>query len=217
MQAGRVTVDGEVVTQMGLKVDPETTVIHVDSLRLPPVSAHAYLVVHKPPGVVSTMEDPQGRRCLADLVEDRTERLFHVGRLDTDTDGLILLTNDGEFAHKMAHPSYEISKTYVAQVRGPVKPGVVRTLQAGIELDDGPVSVDRMKILEVRDTKSIVELDLHVGRNRIVRRLLAAAGHPVDRLTRTAFGSVRLGRLPAGASRDLSRDELGRLLDRLAL
>lgn len=217
MQAGRVAVNGDVVTQMGVKVDPQTDVVHVDGLRLPPVSAHAYLALNKPSGVVSTMEDPQGRRCLADLLAGRDERLFHVGRLDTETDGLILLTNHGEFAHRMAHPSYEISKTYVAQVRGAVKPGLGRVLAAGIELDDGPVRVDRFKILEARAEKSIVELDLHVGRNRIVRRMLAAAGHPVEQLTRTAVGSVRLEGLRSGSIRELSRDELGRLLDSVAL
>ena len=118
MLAGLVVVDGEVVTRLGTKVDPRTAVIRVDGKRLPPISAHVYLALNKPRGVVSTMSDPEGRRTLQDLVDDRPERLFHVGRLDTDTSGLILLTNDGDFAQRMAHPSYEVDKTYVAEVDG---------------------------------------------------------------------------------------------------
>jgi len=159
------------------------------------------------------MNDPQGRPTLADLIAGRPERLFHVGRLDTDTDGLILLTNDGEFAHKMAHPSFEISKTYVAQVQGHVKAGLGRRLRAGVDLEDGPAQVDRFTVKETLDNRSIVELDIHIGRNRIVRRLLEAVGHPVERLSRTAFASVRLSGLAPGESRELTRDELGSLLD----
>ena len=123
MLAGVVVVDGEVVTRLGTKVDPRTAVIRVDGKRLPPVSAHVYLALNKPRGVVSTMSDPEGRRTLQDLVDDRPERLFHVGRLDTDTDGLILLTNDGDFAQRLAHPSYEVDKTYVAEVDGRLTQG----------------------------------------------------------------------------------------------
>lgn len=217
MLDGRVEVDGEVVTQMGARVDPRAAVIHVDGRRLPPPSDHVYLVLNKPRGVVSTMEDPEGRRCLADLVTERPERLFHVGRLDTDTDGLILLTNDGEFAHRMAHPSFEITKTYMALVAGAVKPGLGRVLKAGIELEDGAVKVDRFTLKQTHGAKSLVELDLHGGRNRIVRRLLEEVGHPVERLTRTAFGSVRLRQLPSGDLRELTPDELGELLDSVKL
>jgi len=213
MSDGRVQVDGEPVTQMGARVDPRTAVIHVDGKRLPPPSEHVYVALNKPRGVVSTMNDPQGRPTLADLIAGRPERLFHVGRLDTDTDGLILLTNDGAFAHKMAHPSFEISKTYVAQVQGHVKAGLGRRLRAGVDLEDGPAQVDRFTVKETLDNRSIVELDIHIGRNRIVRRLLEAVGHPVERLSRTAFASVRLSGLAPGESRELTRDELGSLLD----
>ncbi|WP_148574821.1 pseudouridine synthase [Nocardioides caldifontis] len=213
MLDGQVEVDGEVVTRLGTKVDPRTAVIRVAGKRLPPVSPHVYLVLNKPRGVVSTMSDPQGRRTLGDLVADRPERLFHVGRLDTDTEGLILLTNDGDFAQRVAHPSYELDKTYVAEVDGVVERATVRRLKDGVELEDGPVEVHRCRVVSATDKRSIVELTIHEGRNRIVRRLLEHVGHPVRRLTRTAIGPVQLRRLKAGQLRELTRDELGVLLD----
>jgi 23S rRNA pseudouridine2605 synthase len=213
MLEGHVEVDGEVVTRLGTKVDPRTAVVRVDGKRLPPMSPHAYLVLNKPRGVVSTMTDPQGRRTLADFVADRPERLFHVGRLDTDTEGLILLTNDGDFAHRMAHPSYELDKTYVAEVSGPVSKAAVRKVREGVTLEDGPVHVSSFRVLSTHQGKAIVELVIHEGRNRIVRRLLDAVGHPVRRLTRTAIGPVQLSGLRSGELRELTRDELGTLLD----
>jgi 23S rRNA pseudouridine2605 synthase len=213
MLAGEVEVDGEVVTRLGTKVDPATAVIRVSGKRLPPASPNVYLVLNKPRGVVSTMSDPQGRRTLGDLVADRPERLFHVGRLDTDTSGLIVLTNDGDFAQRLAHPSYEVDKTYVAEVDGEVTKATLRSLHEGVTLDDGPVTVSKARVVQHGKGKSIVELVIHEGRNRIVRRLLDQVGHPVKRLTRTAIGPVRLGRLPEGELRELTRDELGVLLD----
>jgi 23S rRNA pseudouridine2605 synthase len=217
MLAGEVEVDGEVVTRLGTKVDPRTAVVRVSGKRLPPVSDHVYLVLNKPRGVVSTMADPEGRRTIADLVADRPERLFHVGRLDTDTSGLLLLTNDGDFAHRMAHPSYEVDKTYVAEVEGEVYRRTLKRLLEGVELDDGPVTVSQARTVMATQEKSIVELVIHEGRNRIVRRLLDHVGHPVRRLTRTQLGPVRLGSLPAGELRELTLDELGELLEAAAL
>ena len=213
MLAGVVVVDGEVVTRLGTKVDPSTAVIRVDGKRLPPISPHVYLALNKPRGVVSTMSDPEGRRNLSDVVADRPERLFHVGRLDTDTAGLIILTNDGDFAQRLAHPSYEVDKTYVAEVTGEVTKATLRTLEHGVRLEDGPVTVSRTRIVQHGTGKTIVELVIHEGRNRIVRRLLEHVGHPVARLTRTRIGPVRLGQLPSGELRDLTNDELGQLLD----
>jgi len=213
MLAGAVEVDGEVVTRLGTKVDPTTAVVRVNGKRLPPVSAHVYLVLNKPRGVVSTMADPEGRRTLADLVADRPERLFHVGRLDTDTGGLILLTNDGDFAQRVAHPSYELEKTYVAEVDGVASRVTVRRLLAGVELDDGRVEVRAARVLSTHADRSLVELKIHEGRNRIVRRLLEQVGHPVRQLTRTAIGPVLLVGLRSGELRELTRDELGVLLD----
>jgi 23S rRNA pseudouridine2605 synthase len=213
MLAGLVEVDGEVVTRLGTKVDPTTAVIRVDGKRLPPASPNVYLALNKPRGVVSTMSDPSGRRTITDLVADRPERLFHVGRLDTDTSGLLILTNDGDFAQRLAHPSYEVDKTYVAEVDGEVYPRTLKQLLEGVTLEDGPVTVSKARIVQKGSAKTIVELVIHEGRNRIVRRLLDHVGHPVRRLTRTQIGPVKLGRLGSGELRDLSREELGELLD----
>ena len=220
MLAGEVTVDSEVVTRLGTKIDPTTAVIRVSGRRLPPMSPNVYLVLNKPVGVTSTMSDPHAERTLSDLVADRSERLFHVGRLDTDTSGLILLTNDGEFAQRMAHPSYEVDKTYVAAVDGVVYQSTIKQLLAGVTLDDGPVTVASAKLVGGRGTArhgSILELVIHEGRNRIVRRLLDQVGHPVRQLTRTAIGPVVLDRLGVGEIRELTHDELGALLDAASL
>jgi 23S rRNA pseudouridine2605 synthase len=213
MLAGLVEVDGEVVTRLGTKVDPTRAVIRVDGKRLPPVSPNVYLALFKPRGVVSTMSDPEGRRTLSDFIADRPERLFHVGRLDTDTEGLILLTNDGDFAQRVAHPSYELDKTYVAEVDGVVSKATARRVREGVTLEDGQVDVSWFRILSTQTDRSIVELVIHEGRNRIVRRLFDEVGHPVRRLTRTVVGPVTLRGLRAGQLRELTRDELGVLLD----
>ena len=220
MLDGEVEVDGEVVTRLGTKIDPATAVVRVGGRRLPPISPHVYLALNKPRGVVSTMSDDRGRRSLGDLVADRPERLFHVGRLDTDTEGLILLTNDGDFAQRMAHPSYEVEKTYVAEVEGAADDEVPRRLAGGVEVEGRVVDVRRATIVSVHrgsPPRSIVELVIHEGRNRIVRRLLDAVGHPVRRLTRTAIGPVALTGLKQGQVRHLTAAELGALLDAASL
>ncbi len=218
MLEGAVEVDGEVVTRLGTKVDPRTAVIRVKGQLLPPISDSVYFVLNKPRGVVSTMSDPEGRPTLADLVRDRPERLFHVGRLDTDTSGLIILTNDGDFAQRLAHPSFEVDKTYVAEVEGEVHIRTIRRLLEGVMLEDGPIKPTRARVVggdprrEARG-KSIVELTIHEGRNRIVRRLLDEVGHPVTKLTRTAIGPLTLAKLPSGQMRELTLGELGELMD----
>ncbi len=209
---GRVEVNGAVVTEQGRRVDPERDTIRVDGSRIPPPRRHVYLVVNKPRGVVSTMEDPEGRPTLADLVPHK-ERLFHVGRLDTDTEGLIILTNHGEFAHRLAHPSYEVSKTYLAEVEGVLDNHALRRLEKGVTLDDGPVRPDKVRLVTRGAEKTLLEVTLHEGRNRIVRRMMDAVGHPVRRLSRMAIGPVRLGQLKLGEARELTRKELGSLLD----
>jgi len=218
MLDGAVEVDGEVVTRLGTKVDPRTAVIRVSGKRLPPLTEHVYLVLNKPTGVVSTMSDPEGRRSLDDVLRASRgrvpgERLFHVGRLDTDTSGLLLLTNDGDFAHRMAHPSYEVDKTYVAEVEGDVGKHVVQQLLDGVTLEDGPVTCSEVRVVAHARAKSIVELVIHEGRNRIVRRLLEHVGHPVRKLSRTRLGPVEVGGLRPGHLRDLTLDELGALLE----
>lgn len=213
MTAGRVEVNGEIITQMGARVNPLTDLVRVDGKRLPPPSDHAYLVLNKPRGVVSSMADEQGRPDLSGIVANREERLFHVGRLDTDTSGLLVLTNDGDFAQRLAHPSFEITKTYVALVDGTVKDSIGPVLKKGVMLDDGLAQVDRFIVKDVSRGSSLVELDIHMGRNRIVRRMLDEVGHPVRELTRTGFGPIHLGGLRSGVMRELSRDELGELFD----
>ncbi len=217
MLAGEVEVDDEVVTRLGTKVDPRKARVRVQGRRLPPITDHVYLVLNKPRGVVSTMSDPEGRPTLSDFVEDRPERLFHVGRLDTDTEGLILLTNDGDFAHHMAHPSFEVDKTYVAEVEGLVRRETLQRLKDGVTLDDGPVQVSAAKVRSTHGERSLVELVIHEGRNRIVRRLLDHVGHPVRRLTRTQIGPVRLAGINQGSLRELDEREIGTLLDAAGL
>lgn len=213
MAEGHVEVNGEIVTQMGARVDPVTDVIRVDGRRLPPRTDHVYLLVNKPRGVITSMADERGRLDLTTLLADRPERLFHVGRLDTDTSGLLVVTNDGDLAHRLAHPSFEVTKTYVALVQGDVPDSLEAELREGVNLDDGPAAIDRFRVVDRSRGRSLVELDLHIGRNRIVRRILDHVGHPVQELTRTAFGPLRLGGLAVGATRELSRDELGALFD----
>jgi 23S rRNA pseudouridine2605 synthase len=214
---GRVEVNGQVVREQGVRVDPDRDVIRVDGARIPPPRRHVYLVVNKPRGVVSTLSDPEGRPTLADLVERRKERLFHVGRLDTDTEGLIILTNHGEFAHRLAHPSYEVEKTYLAEVEGIVDAATLKRMRGGLMLEDGPVQPDKVTVKSRGEAKSLVEVTLHEGRNHIVRRMFDAVGHPVRRLSRIRIGPVRLGQLAQGASRELTSAELGALLDAVKL
>ena len=212
IEAGRVEVDGVRVRELGLRVDPRRQAVHVDGLRVQVDESLVYLAFNKPLGVVSTMDDPQGRPTLADYVADRTERLFHVGRLDADTEGLILLTNDGELAHRLAHPSYEVPKTYLAEVAGPVARDLGKRLREGVELEDGPARADSFKVVDARPGKALVEVVLHEGRNHIVRRMLAAAGAPVEQLVRTQVGPIRLGDLRTGRLRALNRTEVGSLM-----
>jgi 23S rRNA pseudouridine2605 synthase len=216
---GRVEVNSEVVTEQGRRVDPERDVIRVDGARIPPPRRHLYLALNKPRGVVVTMDDPEGRRTVADVLAEgasrslKKERLFHVGRLDTDSEGLLILTNDGDFAHKLAHPSYQVPKTYIVEVTGVVSPQTLRRLRRGITLEDGPVRPTSVKIVSSAGEKSLLKITLQEGRNRIVRRTMEAVGHPVRRLSRIGIGPVRLGNLQAGEYRELTAEELGGLLD----
>jgi len=205
---GRVAVDGRVITALGTKVDASTAVIVVDGQRVPTSPDLVYLALNKPIGMVSTMSDPQGRPCVGDVVGDRRERLFHIGRLDADTEGLLLLSNDGELANRLSHPRYGVRKTYLAEIKGPVARDVGRRLKAGIELEDGPVSVDSFRLVESTARQALVEVVLHEGRQHVVRRLLDAVGHPVQRLVRTSVGPIRLGDLRSGRTRRLTQAEV---------
>ena len=170
-----------------------------------------YLALNKPRGMLSAMSDARGRPTVGDLVADRPERLFHIGRLDADTEGLLLLTNDGELAHRLTHPSFGIAKTYLAEVPAPVRPEVGRRLRTGISLDGRDVEVDAFRVLQRDGDRAMVEIVLHEGRKHIVRRLLAAVGHPVTRLVRTEVGGVRLAGQRSGTLRELTREELAGL------
>ena len=209
---GRVSVDGVVVRELGVRVDPDRAVIHVDGLRVQLDSNLVTLVLNKPFGVVSTMNDPEGRPSLTQFVENRTERLFHVGRLDAESEGLLILTNDGELANRLAHPKYEVPKTYVVNVAGRVRPAHGQSLLAGVELEDGPARLDAFRVLDQSPSAALVEVRLHEGRNRIVRRMFDALELPVERLVRTQLGPIRLGDLPPGRTRVLGRTELGTLM-----
>ena len=213
---GRVEVNSEVVLEQGRRVDPERDVIRVDGARIPPPRRHRYLALNKPRGVIATMDDPEGRRTIADLLDTRqlrNERLFHVGRLDTDSEGLLIMTNDGDLAQRLAHPSYEVSKTYIAEVAGVVSEQTLKRLRRGITLEDGPVRPTSVKIVSSAGDKTLLKITLQEGRNRIVRRTMEAVGHPVRRLSRIGIGPVRLGNLKVGEYRELTREELGGLLD----
>ncbi len=211
--AGRVTVNGEVVTELGSRVHPESDRVAVDGSAVQLDPGKRYVMLNKPTGVVSTLSDENGRPDLRRFTEQYEQRLFNVGRLDSDTSGLLLLTNDGELAHVLAHPSFGVTKTYIATVRGVVAPASLKKLRDGIELDDGPIAADRARVIgEPSKGRTIVELTLHSGRNRIVRRMLDAVGHPVLELVRRQFGPLHLGSLPIGRTRDLGKLELGELL-----
>lgn len=209
--SGRVSVDGQPVTEQGLRVDPEVAVVRVDGMRIPTSSSSVHLALNKPRGMVTAMTDPEGRPTVGDLVKGRKERLFHVGRLDADTEGLLLLTNDGELAHRLTHPSYRVPKTYLAEVIGPVARDVGRQLRAGVELDDGLARADTFRLVDSHANRVLVEIVLHEGRKHIVRRMLAAVGHPVQQLVRTSVGPVHLGDQRAGRMRALTPQEVGAL------
>jgi 23S rRNA pseudouridine2605 synthase len=208
---GRVAVDGQVVSEQGRRVDPESAIIHVDGMRIATASNRIYLALNKPKGMVSAMTDPEGRPTVGDLVADRKDRLFHVGRLDADTEGLLLLTNDGELAHRLSHPSYKVPKTYLAQIIGPVQRDVGKRLRAGVLLEDGPVKVDSFRLIDSSANKVLVEVVLHEGRKHVVRRLLAEVGHPVQSLVRTEIGPVQLGPHRPGRLRNLTPGEVASL------
>jgi 23S rRNA pseudouridine2605 synthase len=209
--AGRVEVDGQIVRRFGARVDPDHQVIRVDGKRIPAKPGLVYLAFNKPAKVLTAMSDPRGRKTVADFLDDRSERLFHIGRLDYDTEGLMLLTNDGELAHRLAHPSFEVAKTYLAEVTGPVPKDLGRRLATGVKLDDGVAAADRFRVIDRSGNRVLVEITLHEGRKHIVRRMLAATGHPVSRLVRTDVGPIRLGNLKPGATRELTTPEIGEL------
>ncbi|WP_433365122.1 pseudouridine synthase [Actinoplanes sp. CA-142083] len=206
----RVTVNGK-VAKLGDKVDPATAEILVDGQRVITDTKLVYIAMNKPRGVVTSLDDEKGRTELADFLGQFDQRLFHVGRLDADSEGLLLITNDGELTNKLTHPSYGISKTYLAEVMGPLPRNVGRQLLSGVELEDGPARADAFKLVDALGKTAQVEIVLHEGRKHIVRRMMDAVGHPVTRLIRTAVGPIRLGDLRPGGFRHLSNAEIAAL------
>jgi len=211
IREGRVRVNGAVITELGHKVDPERDRIEVDGKRIPPPPPKVYYLLYKPYGVITSLNDPRGRPTVRDLLRRVKLRIFPVGRLDWDAEGLLLLTNDGELAARLLHPRYQVPRVYLVKVRGLLEKGEVERLREGIPLEDGPSP--SMKVTLVRRTKSNtwLQVTLHEGRNRIVKRTFAAIGHPVMKLRRVAFGPLRIGGLRPGEYRALSPEEIKRL------
>ncbi|MFD7443145.1 pseudouridine synthase [Streptomyces sp. NPDC059909] len=216
IDAGRVEVNGKIVIEQGTRVDPEKDEIKVDGLTVA-TQSYLFFALNKPAGVVSTMEDPDGRQCLGDYVTNRETRLFHVGRLDTETEGIILLTNHGELAHRLTHPKYGVQKTYLAAIQGPLPREVGKRLKDGIQLEDGYARADHFRVVEQTGKNYLVEVTLHEGRKHIVRRMLAEAGFPVDKLVRTSFGPIALGDQKSGWLRRLTNTEVGMLMKEVGL
>jgi 23S rRNA pseudouridine2605 synthase len=201
---GRVTIDGRPIRELGAKIDPERHEVAVDGETIKRSMTKSYLVLHKPKGVLSTMYDPEGRPSLADFIDLRKERLFHVGRLDKDSEGLILLTNDGDLTFRATHPSFGLEKTYIIEFEGRLETGVDKVLLKGVELEDGMGRVLSFKQLSA----NWIEVKIHEGRYHIIRRLMEAVGVEVLRLIRTNFGPISLGDTPEGRWRDLNEQEL---------
>lgn len=208
---GQVKVNGRVVTELGTRINPDVDKVTVGGTPVQLDNSRVYLALNKPRGVVSSMADENGRPDLSQFVAGY-DRVFNVGRLDSETTGLIIMTNDGELAHKLAHPKFGVTKTYVARVEGVVTPAIIHKLLSGFELEDGMIKADKAHVVDVQPGESLVEVVLHSGRNRIVRRMFEFVGHPVVGLVRRQFGPIQLGPLKEGRIRELSKIEVGALL-----
>ncbi|MGV8079426.1 MAG: pseudouridine synthase [Syntrophales bacterium] len=209
---GRITVNGEIRREPGTKADAVRDDIRVDGRRILPEETLLYLMLHKPAGTVTSLHDPEGRPVIRNLLEERLERLFPVGRLDYDSEGLLLMTNDGQFALQVAHPRYRVPKTYRVKVRGSLPPKTIRKLEEGIDLPDGRF-VPEVVAMEGKNPKSTwIRITATEGRNRVIRRALEELGYPVQRLIRVAIGGVQLGSLEEGKSRSLKTSEIRQLL-----
>jgi 23S rRNA pseudouridine2605 synthase len=215
---GRVSVDGEVITELGNKFDPEICDIKVDGESLSISKSKTYLAFHKPAGVISTMSDPEGRSNLGDFFKDRKDRLYHVGRLDKDSEGLILLTNDGELAHRATHPSYGLEKRYLVEIEGEFNKQLSDQLLQGVRLEDGLARA--VKVIHARAVSRNhhwVEITIHEGRYHIIRRLIESLGLKVFRLIRLDFGPISLGDMKPGRHRVLNSQEMTNLFNLLKL
>jgi 23S rRNA pseudouridine2605 synthase len=208
IQEGRVKVDGQVVDTMGMRIDPQKVQVTVDGRPVLLPARLRTVMLNKPAGYVTTMADPQGRRKVTDLLTDQGERLFPVGRLDYDATGLLLLTNDGDLAHRLMHPRYKVAKTYRVTVAGQFLPAARKRLLAGIDLDGRLAFPEQVRVLKISPDRSVLEMTIREGRYHQVKRMCEQAGHQVLKLKRIAYGPLRLGRLGPGAWRDLGQEEL---------
>lgn len=209
---GLVKVNGKVVTELGTKIDPGSDKLEVKGRPIQVDTDKLYLAFNKPLGVISSMKDDEGRQDLSKFFSEY-ERVFNVGRLDADTSGLLLMTNDGELSNQLTHPSFEVPKVYVARVQGTVQQSTVSKLLEGIELEDGAISADKAKLIDSGNQMSLVEITIHSGKNRIVRRMLDEVGHPVKDLIRQQFGPIKLGTLRPGDARELGKLEVSALIE----
>jgi 23S rRNA pseudouridine2605 synthase len=217
VRAGRVSLNGQVVTEMGVKLNPDRDVVQVDGRRVKVGAPPVTMMLHKPHGYVSTRQDPQGRRVVMDLVgEGLRDRLYPVGRLDYDATGLLLLTGDGELAHRLMHPRYRVPRTYRVTVAGEVSRETLRQLVAGVEIDGREVAPE-VEVMKREADKTVLELTIGEGRYHLVKRLMEKVGHPVLKLKRIAFGPLRLGRLARGVYRRLTTAELAALKEAVGL
>ena len=205
---GRVAVNGKIIRQLGVKVDPENSEVQVDGEVITRQKSKIYLALNKPRGILSTLSDPENRPHLGDLLQDRHERLFHVGRLDKDSEGLLLLTNDGELAHRATHPSFSLPKNYLLELRGNISKEVADAFRQGVELDDGMAKVDKLTVLPGQPGRTLFDVVIHDGRNQILRRMATATGVTIERLIRIGMGPIKLGELTPGKWREIKGAEL---------
>ncbi len=210
--AGKVQVNDRVVRQLGTKADPERDEIRVDGRMITTEVERVYVMLNKPAGYVTTLKDPEGRPIVTDLLYEIGQRVYPVGRLDYDSEGLLILTNDGEFAERIQHPRYEVPRTYLAKVRGRVTRKEIQSLVNGIELEDGPFTVDGIQEEKYNEKSQWLRVTISEGRNRIIRRAMEALGHPVARLIRISLGNLELGNLKPGEYRRLQKREIEGLL-----
>jgi len=211
IMAGQVKVNGQVITQMGVQVE-EGDRVEVDGKPIRPETRKHYVIYHKPAGEVTTVSDPEGRACVLDHFRDFPVRLYPVGRLDYDSEGLLLLTNDGALTERMLHPSHQVDKTYLARVTGAVSRDTVRNLCMGVMLDDHKTAPAKARIVKEETFATVVLVTIHEGRNRQVRRMFETQGHQVLQLRRVRFGPLELGDLPRGQWRELSSEEVRKLM-----
>lgn len=205
---GRVRVDGRTIRTLGSKVDPEKSEVEVDGEVITRKKSKIYLALNKPRGILSTLSDPENRPHLGDLLQDRHERLFHVGRLDKDSEGLLLLTNDGDLSHRATHPSFSLPKNYLLELKGMVSKEVAEAFRNGVELDDGMAKVDKLTVLPGQPGRTLFDVVIHDGRNQILRRMGAATGLTIERLIRIGMGPIKLGELTPGKWREIQGAEL---------